>query len=292
MYITRDYLKVGSWQAIIDMINDNYNFQLQSGVVKLKSFTVMGPKRTQIEIIPNRSTNPINLMPEITETVFSYDRLNCTEFFRNTIAVDVSGLTLPITTFDILKQIGDRNEIVFEVDDFIHQTFDHYSRAGENDFIIQADERSLRFVGSLRVRLSNTTKTDLNQYQGRVFAYPQIVDAPNPDVINGDYYLTRYDFTPWRQLLKDAPVGLWHHGDLLSDVIQQGTGTLFGSGKVPQQLNVTNTIVDGVAMAKIVYNGAVISKWSARKDFNRVLVIELSPDFATGITGHLRMHYN
>lgn len=292
MYITRDYLKVGSWQAIIDMINDVYNFQLQSGVVKLKEMTVMGPKRTRIEIIPNRSTNPINLMPEITETVFFYDRLNCTEFFRNTIAVDVSGLTLPITTFDILKQIGDRNDIVFEVDDFIHQTFDHYSGTTENDFIIEADERSLRFVGHLRVRLKNTTKVDLTQFQGSTYAFPEISVKHNPDTWRGDYYLSRYDFTEFRQILKDAPVGFWYHGDLLSKIIREGTGTEFGSSITPQSLNVTHSIIEGYPWVKILYNGAPTPQWTSRSEFNRILVLELNPDFCLGMDGFLRFHYN
>uniref|UniRef100_A0AB39CD67 Virion structural protein n=1 Tax=Pseudomonas phage RVTF4 TaxID=3236931 RepID=A0AB39CD67_9VIRU len=292
MYITRDYLKVGSWQAIIDMINDTFNFQLHPGVVKLKEMTKLGPKRTRIEIIPNRSTNPINLMPEITETVFTYDRLNCTEFFRNTIAVDVSGLTLPISTFDILKQIGDRNEIVFEVDDFIHQTFDHYSGTTENDFIIEADERSLRFVGHLRVRLKNTTKVDLNQYQGRVFAFPEITVAPTAGIIDGDYYTNRYDFTEWRQILKDVPVGLWHHGDLLSDIIQKATLTHFDHSVTPSFINLTNEVVEGVPMVKVLYNGAPTPQWTSREQFNHILVLELSPTYCQGMSGFLRLHYD
>lgn len=292
MYITRDYLKVGSWQAVIDMINDTYNFQLQPGVVKLKELKALGPKRTQIEIIPNRSTNPINLMPEITQTVFVYDRLNCTEFFRNTIAVEVSGLQLPISTFDILKQIGDRNDIVFEVDDFVHQTFDHYSGITENDFVIQADEHSLRFVGHLKVRLRNTTKVDLDQFAGRVLAYPEITVSPDPEKVNGDYFTNRYDFTEYRPILKDVPVGLWHHGDLLSDVILKATGTHFEHNAEPASLNLTYAVEEGIAKAKILYNGAPTPKWTSRLGFNRILVIELSPEYCTGMTGFLRLHYD
>lgn len=291
MYITRDLLKMGSWEAIIDMINANYNFQLSPGVVKLKEMKSLGPKRTQIEIIPNRSTDPANLMPEITRTVFQYDRLNCTEFFRNTIAVEVIDLQLPISTLDILKQIGDRNEIWFDKDDFVHQTFDHFSKPGEADFIIEAGATSLRFVGFLKVRLKNTRKLDLNKFRG-TYAYPTIANALVPPKLSADFYVTRYDFTSQRELLKDAPVGMWYHPDLIAKAIKAVTGYDFVYGTTPAELSTTNRVTNGQALCKVLYNGACVPKWSRRTDIERVLVIELSDTFATGITGWLRLHYN
>jgi hypothetical protein len=292
MYITQDYLRVGSWQAVIDMINDKYNFQLQPGIVKLKALTALGPKRTQIEIIPNRSTNPINLMPAITETIFTYDRLNCTEFFRNTVAVNVSGLKLPITTLDILKQIGDRNEIVFETDDFVHQTFDHYSAPAEPDFIIQADPHSLRFVGHLRVRLVNTTKINLSAITGVTLEFPEVSQRHDPNFHNGDLLFSRYDFTQWREWLKDIPVGLYHDPDRIAKSVQPNTGIHFNVGVQPAVFSLTHTLVEGEPHCKVLYNGAPTPRWTARTDCNRVLVVELNPAFSTQMDGYIRLHYD
>ena len=292
MYITRDYLKVGSWQAIIDMINDKYNFQLSPGITKLKTMTRLGPKRTQIEISPNRSRDAANLLPEITETVFTYDRLNCTEFFRNTVAVNVSGLKLPISTFDILRQIGEHNEIVFEPDDFVHQTFDHYSGVTENDFVIQADEQSLRFVGNLKVRLVNTTKVDISSFTGKVAEFPEVMWRPQLDKIRGDYYLSRYDFTAYRDSLKDIPVGLYNIPKQLLGPIYKTTRTMFSVSNTPVQLNLVHTVLNGVGHLKVLYNGAPIPLWTRRTDFRKVLVVELSEELSTGIRGFLRLHYD
>lgn len=291
MYITRDYLKVGSWQAVIDMINDKYNFQLQPGIVKLKEMRKLGPKLTQIEIIPNRSTNPTNLMPAITETVFTYDRLNCTEFFRNTFAVDIRGLPLPITTFDILNKIGKRNDIVFEIDDFVHQTFDHFSAVGENDFNIQADERSLRFVGFLKVRLTNTLKLDITTLTTPVNEFPNVVVRPDPTKINADYYTTGYDFSKWRDSLKDLKVGLYHNPNQLLSPLFQATGIMFECQGVPTANNIVHSLIDGEQHCKVIYNGATIPKWTTRSEFYRVLVLELS-ELSSNMTGFLRLHYD
>lgn len=291
MYITRDYLKVGSWQAIIDMINDKYNFQLQPGIVKLKAMTPLSSKRTQIEIIPNRSTNPINLMPPITQTVFTYDRLNLTEFFRNTIAVNVIGLTLPITTFDILEQLGLQNEIVFEVDDFIHQTFDKYSLPIDNDIILEADSRSLRFVGHLRIRLINTSQLNLSTLPNLNVEFPNITPKPDLTKIRGDYYVSRYDFTLYRDELKSIPVGLYHKPEQLLGPLYRTTGIQFQASAIAKPLNIVHSLVQGEPHCKVLYNGAAITKWTSRIEFRRVLVIELS-DLATGINGFLRLHYD
>lgn len=292
MYITRDYLKVGSWQAIIDMVNDKYNFQLYPGITKLKEMKRLGPTRTQIEIIPNRSTSATNLLPDITQTVFTYDRLNCTDFFRNTIAVDIRGLKLPITTLDILKQIGDRNEIVFEPDDFVQQTFQTFTDPNEDDYVIQADDRSLRFVGHLKVRLYNTLKIDLTPLVTPVNEFPNTFWKPQPDKIRGDYYLTRYDFTGHREVFKDLAVGLYNNPKRLLGALYKTTGVKFDASLTPSPLNIVNQVVDGEMFVKVLYNGAVIPKWSVRNEFQRVLVIELSETMTTGIRGCYRIHYD
>jgi hypothetical protein len=274
------------------MINDKYNFQLQPGIVKLKEMKSLGPKRTQIEIIPNRSSNPGNLMPAITETVFTYDRLNCTEFFRNTVAVNISGLKLPITTFDILKQIGDRNQIVFETDDFVHQTFDHYNAPAEPDFIIQADSHSLRFVGHLKVRLVNTTKFNLSSITDVILEFPEVTQKHNPAIKCGDFVFGRYDFTNWRELLKDTPTGLYHNPGLIAKAINACTGIRMSIGPQPYTESLVHTLVDDEPHCKVLYHGAPTSLWTARQDCNRVLVIELNPAYSTGMDGYIRLHYD
>lgn len=291
MYITRDYMKVGSWQAIIDMINDKYNFQLYPGVVKLKSMVALGPRRTQIEIIPNRSTSDINLLPKITETVFTYDRLDCTDFFRNTIPVDITGLALPITTFDILKRIGDMNEIVFETDDFIHQTFDDYSVVG-NSYVMVADSRSLRFVGQLKVRLIAPAKINLATFNTKVNEFPEVTTKPDLVKMRGDYLLSRYDFTKYRDALKDVRPGPYNNPEQFLGPISGISGLFFVSTNTPNAKNLTFDIDTGERRCKVLYNGAPIPQWSNRDDCERVLVLELSDTLCTDITGFLRLHYN
>lgn len=289
MYLTRDYLKVDPWTALINLINNNYNYELQPGIVKLKAMTSLGPKLTQIEIIPNRSTNPNNSLPVITETIFTYERLDAGEFFRTQAAVDISGLMVPFTTLDILRLIGERNDIVFTVDDFHCTTYETFSSLGSPDILITADSHSMRFVGAMKVRLVNTLKKDLTPVPLRVTEFPK-VNAVNPlGKVVADYCMSRYDFTEYRNTLHPIPVGRYDNIGKVLGPIFAVTSQWWNNSPNPLPLNLTwdNTSLN----AKVLYNGPPIPGWSTRTEFNRVLVIELSY-MSTGAAGALRLHYN
>jgi hypothetical protein len=292
MFITRDYLKVDPWTSLIQLINDNYNFELQPGIVRLKEMVPKGAKRTQIEIIPNRSTREDNSLPEITETVFTYDRLDAGEFFRTTPAVNIDGLITPITTIDILNQIGERNDIVFGVDDFIGDTYDHYTAGSEADIVIRANPLSLRWVGEMKVRLVNTKRIDFTNKVFEKVSFPDISPNLGDTKIVGDYYVTRYNFTLYRDRFKDVKVGLFNRPDSLLLPLYSLTGLDWKAVNQMAPFNIVNQIIEGERFCKVLYNGAPTPWWSRRTEFNRVLVIELSPDYSTEMLGFIRIHYD
>jgi hypothetical protein len=289
MYITRDYCKTDPWTAIIDMINANYFFQLYPGIVKLKEFEAMGPKRTRIVIEPNRSSNPGNLLPPIDRTEFFYDRLNCAEFFRQGVAYNVNGISLPITSWDIVQMVGAKNAIVFDVDDFLYEEFDSFTPF--QDMIVQANPKSLRFVGFLKFRLFNTIQKDLATLGG-TNEFPLInVEQGNGKLI-GDYLLNQYDFTQWREMLEPIEVGASTRVKELAAMMRTVSGRPWNVAAINGPFNLNHAIGVDQFKCRIRYNGAITPEWSPRTEFRKVLVIELDGTLCTTAQGLLRLHYN
>ncbi|MNM38171.1 hypothetical protein D3C81_489190 [compost metagenome] len=143
----------------------------------------------------------------------------------------------------------------------------------------------------MKVRLTNTSKLDLATYTTPANEFPNVIEEPDNTKINGDYYVSSYDFSRYRDSLKDLKVGLYHNPEQLLNPLFQITGIKFQCQSVPAINNIVHSLVNGERHCKVLYNGATIPKWTMRSEFYRVVVLELS-DLSSNITGFLRLHYD
>lgn len=289
MYITRDYCKSSPWTAICDMINDACLTQLSPGTTRLLSMTAEGATLTKIVIDVNISTSSDNTIPPVALDTYFYNRLNLTTFFKQSRAYNVNGLPLPITTMDIAKMIGNDNEIVFDLADLVHETFTEYSPT--TDITLRAHPDSLRFVGTLKVRLVNTFQRDISNL-GTVLEFPDVNPLFDPTRLNGDYYINGFDFTPMREVLRSIPEGTYVDTRLLVSGLAKITGYPWKALNATVARNIVNTVVQGQPACLVRYHGAPVPEWSNQTEYNRVLVLELNPAYCTDVVGHLRLHYN
>lgn len=289
MYITRDYCKSSPWTAICDMINDACLTQLNPGTTQLVSLVALGATKTQIVIDVNISTTADNSIPPVPLTTYTYDRLDLATFFKQSSAYRISGMKLPVTTMDIAKLIGKDNDIVFDLEDFIHERYTAYSPT--TDLIIRASPKSLRFVGQMRVRLINTLKRDFSAL-GTVLEFPNVNIPYVADVTVGDFLSSALDFTVHRDLLRSLPIGWTHETGKLANILTKATGRYWITRPYTTDYNLAASILDGEPVALIRYNGPPVPEWSNSTTYNNVLVLELNPDYCPNVTGHLRLHYN
>lgn len=289
----RYYLEHDPWTALVFMINDVMLYQLQPGSTSLVSMTKLGPKKTQFVIDAKQSTDPINSMPKVERFEYQFDRLDLGTFFKNNPVLNISDVRVPYSTLDLVDLISEATGIVFATDDFVHKEVVTFSVS--NDYILEANPKSLRWVGFLRFRLTNTLKTDLSS--APVLSLPDVngwsEGNPDGELQEGYFYTARFDFTQHREYLK----GIGKNGFLgepakLAAIIQQVTGYVFTYGTTLESQSLTWDVVQGESRHRVRYNGAPIEPYTNRMGFNRVLVLDLSLTYSKDVVGTLVLHYN
>lgn len=291
MYLTRDYLKADPWDAVIARINEQYGTELQPYTTKLESFVPLGVTSTQVTIIPNQVEDEFNTAPPIERTEYVYDRLDLQTFFRSFGVKDLPGFTLPTNTSDVLAAIGEFNEIVFTLNDFVHVEYNTYNET----FTLTANPKSLRFVGKIDFRLINTTRRALSDVSSQ-FEFPLANTWPlgNPDgaKISAQYVTAGYDFTSEREYLKVLTrASVWPTGRKLAAIVQDITGTPWVCSKDLVDWNLAFDADKGEGRIRVVYNGRVLPRYSPRTDISNVVVLELGI-VSNNVAGYLLLHYN
>lgn len=293
MFTTRDYLTLPPWDALVQMVNDQTFAQLNPLTTSLKSFKSLGGKSVEVVLAAARSTSEFNILPVYPDSTFAYDRLDLATHFHQLAPTNISGYRLPLSTVDLLTDIGLRNGIVFDVGDFIHQRIEVYSPGAE--LVLEAHPDSLRWVGSLRLRLVNTIQQDLGTLL-KVTEYPNANPYPNgmAGAIQGAYYAMPYDFTVYRDELKnlkpEAPPGI--SALRMASILQDVTGDPWMAKAVAVPFNTVFNTVDGEMRYRVAYNGPAVTRYTHRTEYNRVLILELNRALSTGIYGTLLLHYN
>lgn len=291
MLLTRDYLKTAPWDALIGAINNEYGTELQPYSTQLVSLTPIGDVHTQIVIKANQVEGLFNTAPPIERTVYTYDRLDLSTFFRSPGVRSLTGFTLPVDTFKVLDAIGEFNDIKFTLNDFMHFQYDSY----EEVYTLTANPKSLRFVGSIRFKLVNTTKRNLSDV-ATIFEYPNANTWPLGNLdgskISAQYVTAGYDFTSERDYIKTLKLNsVWPTGSKLAAIIADITGTNWVCSDSKVDWNIANSVINGLGEVKVIYNGRVLPRYSPRTDILNVVVLELGK-MSSNVAGYLLLHYN
>lgn len=281
MYLTRDYLKQSGWVGICDLITNHTNRTVISSSTELLDLQLINSSDVSITIKRNGST---------IET-YRYKRLNLSEFFRSTIVVEILDIQLPLNTYQVMLRIGRVNDITFDLEDFEIDLLDTYNHI----YTIKAKAKSLRFYGELQVRLLPNLLKDISSYgitlQSGIYTLPNANTDPKKAI--GVYYVTGYDFTEHRELLKAIQVDKPKPpGKKLATILEKVTGFKFTLSADPKEKNLYMDTVLGIPTYRVVYNGVVLPRYTNRTDIENVLVLNLSPTYCTDIVGHLLIHYN
>ncbi|AEH03569.1 virion structural protein [Pseudomonas phage PhiPA3] len=273
------------------MINEACLTQLFPGSTTLEEFESLGGTKTRIKIGVHRSTSPGNMLPEVELTEYTYDRLDLATFFRQSGTQTIAGKRLPYTTVEFAADIAKLNDIVFDVSDLVHFEMDRYGQ----EYIIQANPKSLRWVGSLKIRLSNTLKKDLGTFSTQL-EFPTANRFPvgnDGTKISGTYYVTGYDFTPHREYLKNIKVGdFFPDTKRFAAILKKVTGQPWTTSESAVSHNVCYDVLNGQQRFKVVYHGIPLPRYTPRKDKRMVLVIELSSTKCLDVVGQLLIHYD
>lgn len=293
MFTTRDYLTLPPWEALVQMVNDQTYAQLNPLTTSLKSVKSLGGRSVEVVIAAARSTSEFNILPIYPDTTFLYDRLDLAAEFKQGVVTNISGYRLPLSTVDLLNDVGVRNGIAFDVGDFLHQRLDVYTPGAE--VVLEAHPESLRWVGVLKLRLVNTIQQDIAALL-TVSEYPNANPYPNgmAGAIQGAYYAMPYDFTPYRDELKNLkPEALPVIScDRLAAVLEAVTGDPWQAKAVAVPYNTAFNMVDGELRYRVAYNGPAVTRYTHRTEYNSVLILELNRTLSTGVYGTLLLHYD
>lgn len=291
MFTTRDYLTLSPWEALIEIINDEHYLQLDPGTVTLKAFTPLTGTRTEVVVGTSRSTNEANILPVLGDLNFQYDRLRLSDFLRQVVPLNVRDFKLPINTMDVVKKIGQVNNIVFDIDDFQHTLLTSYP---SKPVILYAGARSLRWYGNLQFQFINEERTDLSLLtQGA--EYPNALSYPggSEGTIQGPLYSSFFDFSEFREFL--LPVkegGLFPSGNRLAAILGSITGDDWRCNPVASPFNLCTGVRDGEARYTVVYHGPAVKRYTQRSEAGSIIVLQLDKTFCTGVSGTLVLHYD
>lgn len=292
MFMTRDYLKVDPWTAIIEMINNEYGSELYPNSTQLLSIESLGGLSTKITIKTNISKSKSNTMPEVElPEYFVYDRIDLKTLFKGGPQYVMSNTRLPLSTFQVAGLLDRKNDVTFSITDLVPDQFDRFA----TPYKLVALEESLRFVGEVSFSFENTLKYNLT-------ASPTKLEFPTANTwqigndgtkITGNYLFTGYDFTKYRDdLIPEKAHSVYSNPNRLRGMIKTITGQDWVLDGNPANNNLCYEIAEGAPSAKVLYNGAVDPAYTSRTDISYVLVLALSSTRCSNVSGYLLIHYN
>lgn len=290
MLTTNEYLKYKPWDALITIINHRYRLSLDTETTELVAFTPKEGTRTDITLRAKRSTSERNLLPQMGERTFSYDRLDIGSYFGGD-SLTISGVRPPISSYELVQKLSEMYDVVFSPDDFINEIIMDDDELA--NYTLTASPRSLRWVGSVSIR-GSYEKIDLSQALGNRSLKTQLNrghDHANRGV--GDYHVGGYDFSQFRRHLHVVSLNNYRiPPKQMVDILRKVTGNSeWTCDSSTRPYNIASFDVGGSPMYEVVYNGPIKIQWSARDDMRHVLVIKLNPELCDNIAGHLVLHY-
>lgn len=290
MFDVRRYLSMDPWRGLVTMISDRTYIDLIPSNCELVSLESLGGLATRATISTNRGKSSAQLLKALpSELTYLYNRLDPNEFFRTSLeALNIDGLSLPISTSDILQRITEQKGIVFDAEDFEYVEFTAFGSLS----LISKPE-SLRWVGLLDLTLVNTNNKPLSV---------ALVNKSSPDVfrslgatgrIMDIVYFYNHDFTQYRQdmaALIDSPNGL--SKERLGQILKEVTGDNWVCKTSVEPFNFCTDVVAGAPVYQILYVGPPILTYTQRTDKRNLIVLRLNQLRSTALTGAILLHYD
>lgn len=271
--------------ALLELINSRNDVQLRDDFIALLTPTVVAGRQTEVTLKVRKSFDPFAPIPFQGEAKFVYNRLDLATFFDG-VRINIT-MDLPTTTSAFLDILTAEYGYVFDTDDFYE---DIITVANAHGYTLRATPRSLRWVGELVVNLmprddlaARAVVTDLGtlnvvESQGRPF-----VTYVKP-YTDGLYY---------GSYLKTVKKGVVQNAAYLASVLNVlysdltiGVGREWTSTPTPGPKNLFG--------AQVIFNGRVedIGAVPYNPAATKVLVIQLSPEYCTDVSGQLTVFYN
>lgn len=299
METTETYLQQPPWDALIAMINHRWLLQLEPTTTELVHLTSLGGTRTEIGIAVKRTGGLGSLLPPFEQGTYEYDRIDLTSYFGGVAPLIIPNLQLPVSTPRIAEYLTEQYGIVFEPNDFFHETLIDYDQT--QPYSLTAHPNSLRWVGSLNVQIAPNPQVLANLITQTTLIGTLASHRPTGAVgdvpINGWVMTLPEDFTVSRRLIGRLKRGLQSaEGSALVSVLNtafDNAGVEWEFTDVPVPASITNQLdTDGTPQFSVLYNGPVLDRWTPRRDRRHVAVIELNPAFSLNHVGHLLLHYD
>lgn len=289
MITTEDLLKDDPWDAIINVINDEFGYQLIPATTQLTSFIPTEDHYVTFSIDRLLGSNSANLLPPLTVKEFSYKRLNLKYLVDGANVFNVAGLQLPATTFQVMETLAALKGFKLTKKDVVADTLISYGAS----YTIRAHSESLRFYGSVVVTVSGEGRIDISTFPDKQQPHTNYIEnLADVSKYNGCYYTHTYDFTEHREyLLTLGGVNKYPDAIRLASLLANVTGKPFKAMNGLSEHNLVGTAENGILASDLIYNGKVIPKYSHRQDLNRCIVIKMNPTYCNDITGHLVLHY-
>lgn len=292
MFLTRDYLKTDPWSAVIDMINNEYGVELQPLSTQLVSIESLGGTKTKIKIKTNISTSPENTMPKVELPEFLYyDRIDLKTMFKGGPLYVMDEVRLPLSTYQVMGMLDKKNEMMSSVNDLVPDQFLKF----DTEYKLQANPKSLRFVGEIPFSFNNTLRFNLTSSAGvKEFPKANTWQLGNTGAkITGNYLFTAYDFTEYRDdIIPARGQHSFENVQRLRGMISKITGQSWVAEPELLDNNLCHSVYEGEPRVRVVYNGVRDPAYTSRQDMTYVMVLELSETRCSNVSGFLLLHYN
>ena len=145
------YLKLAPWDALIEMINDQFHYSLVPNLTTLCGFEPLDNGHVKVILATSKSKRDDAPIPPFNVHRLQYTRLRLQDIFVDENDGTIEGTGKPVNdTRYIVDYLADTYGYKFDQNDFIHHTIDPSNMEG---IVLKANPRSLRWVGELRVSI-------------------------------------------------------------------------------------------------------------------------------------------
>lgn len=277
-------------EAFCNLINDKFLYDLNPFTTIITDIVDLDGEHVEIYIdrkISNRSSNQLK---DLSVDSFILRRLDLGYISNNTV-IDFTVETLPQSAFELLETYCKDKNIILTRDDIEDIDLLEYDKS----YTIKANEKSLRFRGTIEITL-NKIPVALNNLS--ICYLPDVQTLDNKNSLahyNGTACTMWINFTAEREILRQ--VGLkddFPSAKELASIISKYSPFNFVATNYLRQSNITNYLdSNGVPRYKVLFHGSTIdSPYVTRNDLENVLILELNPSFCNNIMGRLFLHYN